>query len=248
MMAGSNAGTPDAVVIGAGPNGLVAANILADAGWSVVGCEEQRAPGGGVRSGPGPAGLLRFMRFGLLPVRKLTEEEFTGPGSLLLAGCALHADLTPETAASSLYGWLLAMLGHQYGWPVPEGGSGQLTGAMVRRLKVRGGSVRCGDAVRQVVVRRGRAVAVRTGSGVEIPARRAVLAATAATQLYGDLVSWEHLPARLRDDLRRFQWDYSTFKVDWAWRGPVPWQAGGVGGGGTVHAGGRLDELRESAA
>ena len=360
MTAGTNPGTPDAVVIGAGPNGLVAANILADAGWSVVVCEEQPEPGGAVRSGPGPAegfvydhcsafypmaaasraiqslhleqyglswthakevlahplpdgraavlsrdldrtaasldglgagdgaawkrlyglwqkvgphlldalfvpfppvrsglrlaaslgpaGLLRFMRFGLLPVRKLTEEEFSGPGSLLLAGCALHADLTPETAASSLYGWLLAMLGHQYGWPVPEGGSGQLTAAMVRRLKEHGGSVRCGDAVRQVIVRRGRAVAVRTGSGEEIPARRAVLAATAATQLYGDLVGWEHLPARLRDDMRRFQWDYSTFKVDWALRRPVPWLAPGVAPAGTVHVSGSLDEMSDYAA
>ena len=30
----------------------------------------------------------------------------------------------PESAGSSMYGWLLAMLGHQYGWPVPEGGPG----------------------------------------------------------------------------------------------------------------------------
>src|SRR5438067_8017299 len=51
MMAGSNAGTPDAVVIGAGPNGLVAANILADAGLGVVVCEEQPEPGKAVRSG-----------------------------------------------------------------------------------------------------------------------------------------------------------------------------------------------------
>lgn len=360
VAAGSNAGMPDAVVIGAGPNGLVGANVLADAGWSVVVCEQQPEPGGGVRSGTGPAegfvydhcsafypmaaasraiqalelenyglkwlhapevlahplpdgraavlsrdldrttaaldglgagdgaawwrlyqlwervgphlldalvvpfppvrcglrlaatlgpaGLLRFMRFGLLPVRKLIDEEFSGPGSLLLAGCSLHADLTPETAASSLYGWLLAMLGHQYGWPVPEGGSGQLTAALVRRLKERGGVLRCADAVRQVIVRRGRAVAVRTESGDEIPARRAVLAATAATQLYGGLVGWQHLPARLRDDLRRFQWDYSTFKVDWALRRPVPWQAGGVAGAGTVHIAGSLDEMSDYAA
>ncbi|WP_229859918.1 phytoene desaturase family protein, partial [Streptomyces anandii] len=40
---------PDAVVIGAGPNGLVAANLLADAGWSVEVLEEQPEPGGGVR-------------------------------------------------------------------------------------------------------------------------------------------------------------------------------------------------------
>ncbi|MYR61553.1 NAD(P)-binding protein, partial [Streptomyces sp. SID625] len=40
---------PDAVVIGAGPNGLVAANVLADAGWSVQVLEEQPGPGGAVR-------------------------------------------------------------------------------------------------------------------------------------------------------------------------------------------------------
>jgi phytoene dehydrogenase-like protein len=360
MVTSSHAGTPDAVVIGAGPNGLVAANLLADAGWDVVVCEEQPEPGGGVRSGPGPAegfvydhcsafypmtvasraiqslrleryglrwshakevlahplldgraavlsrdldctataleglgagdgaawrrlyqlweelgphlldalfvpfppvrsglrlaatlrapGLLRFLRFALLPVRKLAEEEFSGPGSLLLAGCALHADLMPESAASSLYGWLLAMLGHQYGWPVPEGGSGQLTAALVRRLRERGGSVRCGDAVRQIIVRGGRAVAVRTSAGEEIPAHRAVLAAMAATQLYGGLVGWEHLPVRLREDLRRFQWDYSTFKVDWSLRRPVPWQASGVAGAGTVHVAADLDEMSDYTA
>lgn len=40
----------DAVVIGAGPNGLVAANILADSGWSVLVCEAGDRPGGAVRS------------------------------------------------------------------------------------------------------------------------------------------------------------------------------------------------------
>ncbi len=39
----------DAVVIGAGPNGLVAANLLADAGWSVEVLEAQDQPGGAVR-------------------------------------------------------------------------------------------------------------------------------------------------------------------------------------------------------
>ena len=193
-------------------------------------------------------GLLRFARFALLPVRRLIEEEFTGPGSLLLAGSALHADLMPESAGSSLYGWLLAMLGHQYGWPVPEGGAGQLTAALVRRLAERGGILRCGDGVRQVVVRHGRAVAVRTSSGAEIAARRAVLAAMSAPRLYGGLVSWDHLPPRFRDDMRRFHWDYSTFKVDWALRQPVPWLAPEVAGAGTVHIAASLDELTDYSA
>lgn len=42
---------PDAIVIGAGPNGLLAANMLADAGWSVEVLEAQDRPGGAVKSG-----------------------------------------------------------------------------------------------------------------------------------------------------------------------------------------------------
>jgi phytoene dehydrogenase-like protein len=42
--------TPDAVVIGAGPNGLVAANRLVDAGWEVLVLEAQPTIGGAVRS------------------------------------------------------------------------------------------------------------------------------------------------------------------------------------------------------
>jgi phytoene dehydrogenase-like protein len=47
---GDASGVPDAIVIGAGPNGLVAANLLADAGWSVDVLESQPRPGGAVKS------------------------------------------------------------------------------------------------------------------------------------------------------------------------------------------------------
>ncbi len=353
--------TADAVVIGAGPNGLVAANLLADAGWDVEVLEAQDEPGGGVRSDRGahpeyvsdvcsafyplgvgspvmrglgleghglewlhapavlahplpdgrcavlerdpaataaslealgagdgeawlrlyalweelgddvlrailtpfppvragaalaarlgPAGALRLARFLLLPVRRLGEEEFTGPGGpLLLAGSALHADLFPESPGSSVFAWLLTMLGQRYGWPVPAGGAGALTRALVRRLESRGGRVRCGTPVTSVVVREGRALGVRTAGGDAVRARRAVLADVAAPALYGGLVGWEHLPARLRDDVRRFQWDFSTFKVDWALSGPVPWSAPDAARAGTVHLASGLNALTDHTA
>ena len=47
--------TCDAVVIGVGHNGLVAANLLADAGWDVIVVEAAEHPGGAVRSSCGLA-------------------------------------------------------------------------------------------------------------------------------------------------------------------------------------------------
>ncbi|GIG68752.1 hypothetical protein Pen01_50470 [Phytomonospora endophytica] len=49
-VADTHAMTSDAVVVGAGHNGLVAANVPADAGWDVTVLEASQRPGGGVRS------------------------------------------------------------------------------------------------------------------------------------------------------------------------------------------------------
>lgn len=352
---------PQAVVVGAGPNGLVGANLLADAGWSVEVLEAQPEPGGAVRSdrgvrpdhvsdlfssfyplaaaspvlaglrleeeglrwsraprvlahplrdgrcavlepgagntaagleafgaGDGDAWLdlcaswdrlrpgilgalftpfppvraslrlaaalrsgggLRLARSILLPVRRMGEEEFRGEaGRLLLAGTALHADLGPEAAGSGGFGWLMSMLGQTYGFPVPRGGAGELTAALVRRLERRGGAVRCGERVDEVVVRGGRAVGVRTAAGESVPASRAVLADVSAPALYGALVDARHLPGRLLRDLRRFQWDSATFKVDWALNAPVPWTAGQAASAGTVHLADGVDGLTRFAA
>ncbi|MEV6842767.1 NAD(P)/FAD-dependent oxidoreductase [Actinoplanes sp. NPDC051411] len=344
----------DAVVVGAGHNGLVAANLLADAGWSVLVLEAQETPGGAVRSaevlGPGhvtdlfsafyplgaaspvlrglrlpdfglqwshapavlahvlpdgrsvvmsrdlsetaasvdafaagdgdawidlvhrwdrledavlealfrpfppvrpgldllrrlgPADAARFARFAMLPVRRLGEEQFRGAGArLLLAGTALHSDMSADEPGSAVFGWLMTMVGQRYGFPVPRGGSGMLTQALVRRLTERGGELRCGTPVDRIVIRDGRARAVRTAGGELVRARRAVVADVDVPALYLKLVGSEHLPSRMLDDLRRFQWDPSTLKVNWALSAPMPWKSAEVRRAGTVHLGTDLD-------
>jgi phytoene dehydrogenase-like protein len=197
----------------------------------------------------GPGGLLRFVRFSLLPVRRLAEERFHGDGAgWLLAGNALHADFAPESAGSGLFGWVLCGLAQQHGFPTPEGGAARLTAALVDRLRAHGGRLECRTRVERVLIRRGAAVGVRTSDGREITAGRAVLAGTVAPVLFRDLVGEEHLPAALRVDLRAFQFDTATVKVDWSLDAPIAWTAEEARRAGTVHIADGIDELTRTTA
>ncbi|MEU5788833.1 NAD(P)/FAD-dependent oxidoreductase [Micromonospora purpureochromogenes] len=360
-MTGTGIETADAVVIGAGHNGLVAANLLADAGWDVLVLEATGAPGGAVRSAevtapgylsdlyssfyplgyaspvlrglrldayglawthapdvlahvlpdgraavlnrdpdrsaasmeafaPGDgqrwldayddwrtisrplvnalftpfppvrdglellgrlrtAGALRLARRLVLPSRQFGRELFRGEGApALMASCALHTDLSPDDAGSGIYGWLLAMLGQEVGWPVPVGGAQRITDALVARLIAKGGRITYSARVDRVLVARGRAMGVRTEGGATWRARRAVLADVPAPALYLDLVGAAWLPPRLLEDLDHFRWDGSTVKVDWALDGPMPWTNPQVAGAGTVHLATDVDGLTRYAA
>jgi phytoene dehydrogenase-like protein len=194
-------------------------------------------------------GTLRLARHALLPVRRMTEEMFQGIGAgLLLGGSALHTDLSPEAAGSGFYGWLLACLGQQVGFPVPGGGAGELTAALVRRLRAKGGDVVCRSRVEKVEIRGGRAVAVKLDDGGSEVAKRAVVADVNADMLYRELVGEDHLPPGVVADLRHFQWDTSTVKVDWALSRPVPWIAPEAADAGTVHVADDFNNLTEFTA
>lgn len=206
-------------------------------------------PAAGLARELGAGDLLRFARMLATPAARFGEETFAGAGArLLVSGNALHTDLGPGQSGGAAFGWLLAMLGQDVGFAVPEGGAGRLADALVSRLAAAGGRVECGRGVAQVVLGGGRALGVRDEHGRFVRARRAVVAAVPAPTLYLDLVGAEHLPARLRADLARFQWDAATIKVDWALSRPIPWADPRVGGAGTVHLGVDEDGLVSMSA
>ena len=171
----------------------------------------------------GRRGALDLARLAVLPVRRLAAEHFRGDGArLLLTGNAMHADVPPDAAGSGLLGWLLTMLGQDVGFPVPQGGAGNLALAMQSRLAAAGGQIWTGAKVESIIVGGGRALGVRTADGRSVRARRAVLADVDAPTLYHDLVGDHLLPAGLRRDLGRFHWDNSTLKLNWALSSPPP--------------------------
>ena len=197
----------------------------------------------------GVAGGVDLARLAALPVRRLAAEQFTGEGAgLLLTGNAMHSDVPPDAAGSGAFGWLLAMLGQDVGFPVPRGGAQCLADALVGRAAAAGADLRTGERVDQVVLRGDRAVGVRTAGGALVRVRRAVLADVSAPALYRDLVGAERLPARLVQALDRFQLDWPTVKVNWALDSPVPWTAAQARGAGTVHLGVDMDGFVDMAA
>lgn len=348
----------DAVVVGAGHNGLVAANLLADAGWDVVVVEATPHAGGAVRSDDvttpgfstdlfssfypmtaaspvirglhledhglrwthapsvlahlrpdGPAAVLHrdaertaaeieadhpgdgepwlrlageWDRYGealmdallspfppiragvrvaakarldlwdlarrtILPVHTMARELFGGDmAPLLLAGNALHADVTPEAAPSGFLGNLLVQLGQTVGFPVPVGGAERIIDALVARLDAAGGTLLLNEPVSRVVVERERAVGVSTVNQ-RIEARHAVLAACDAQLLYGQLIDDSDLPASFLGRMRNFQRSAATVKVDYALSVPVPWSDARASDAGTVHIADSIDELTTTA-
>jgi phytoene dehydrogenase-like protein len=187
---------------------------------------------------------LRLARFASLPGRRMGDELFESEqAQLLLAGNAAHADVPHDSLGSGAFGWLLAMLGQDVGFPVPRGGAGKLAEALESRAKTAGAQIFLGDRVDALLVEGGRAVGVRTAGGRVVRTRRAVIADITAPSLFRDLVPSDALPPRFLEDLDNFEWDLPTVKVNWAVAGKVPWRAAGAAGAGTVHVGADVDGL-----
>lgn len=192
----------------------------------------------------GPLRIPAFARFALLSAQAIAARWFRGPGgAALLAGNALHTDLTPGSSPSGVIGWVLTCLGQEVGWPVPEGGAGRLSGALLDRLRARGGRVLCRERVVGIDVRGGRAVAVRTAGGTSYDASRAVVATTGAPALFLELLAPEHVPAAVRRRMKRFEYDHATVKVDWALDRPIPWVADEARTSAGVHVAGAIEEM-----
>nr|MBA3555460.1 NAD(P)/FAD-dependent oxidoreductase [Gemmatimonadales bacterium] len=135
----------------------------------------------------GPLHIGRLAEVFLSRGRALAERWFSSTAARrVLPGLALHVDVGPDDRFSAALGFVLGMTATTGGFAVPEGGARSLADALVGCLRARGGRLRLGARVARVVVRDGRARAVRLADGEEIAAR-VVLADTDVATLLLDL-------------------------------------------------------------
>lgn len=184
----------------------------------------------------------------LTPITELARSRFTDDRTrALLAAGITHTDVAADAAFSSSYALILAMLAQTRGMPVPVGGAGRITDALVRMLLQAGGSLSCGVSARRVVIERGRAIGVETADGTVVRARRAVVANTGILALCRDLVGESHLPGRYLDGLRRFRHGSGMFKVDVALDAAPAWKSPELQRCGVVHLTGSLEDMSRAA-
>jgi phytoene dehydrogenase-like protein len=182
---------------------------------------------------PPPKHPILMARFGLRAMasaRVRAEALFRGERARgLFAGLAAHAVLPLESAFTASFGYLFALLGHAYGWPLARGGSQRIADALSSCLGSLGGEIELGH---------------RVSSLDDLPGATVVIFDLTPRQIVA--IARDKLPPGYRRALGRYRYGPAAFKLDWALSGPIPWAASECRQAATVHLGGTFDEIAAS--
>jgi phytoene dehydrogenase-like protein len=176
--------------------------------------------------------LARFGLRALQPAERLARATFSGDRArALFGGIAAHSLLPLSAFGSSAFGIVLGAAAHVVGWPIPRGGAGALSAALVSYLASLGGTVETDAPVESLS---------------ELKGADAILLDLTPRQILR--IAGSALPDGVRRALARYRYGPGAFKIDWALSAPIPWRDPECSTAATVHVGGTLAELVESEA
>jgi phytoene dehydrogenase-like protein len=127
---------------------------------------------------------------------------------------------------SSAFALVLGLAGHAVGWPIPRGGSQQISNALAGYLRELGGVIEVNQRIEKLK---------------DLPKSRAVLLDVSVWEFLR--IAGQELPSSYRGRLESFRHAPGIFKIDYALSEPVPWRAEACRRAGTIHLGGGLDEI-----
>jgi phytoene dehydrogenase-like protein len=180
-----------------------------------------------------PRHPFAMTRFGLNAIRSASsfvrsrfKEDRT---RTFFAGAVAHSCLSLDRVGTTAFGLVLLTLGHYGGWPVPRGGSQQISNALAAYLKTLGGEI---------------VTKLRVQSLDDLAPSACVLFDLTPRQLLR--IAGERFSPAFKNKLAAYRYGPGVFKMDWALDGPVPWRAPACAQAATVHLGGSLAEIEES--
>jgi phytoene dehydrogenase-like protein len=178
-----------------------------------------------------PRHPLLMARFGINALgsaQSLARSHFVSPRTrAVFAGLVGHSFLSFDHPLSAAVGLLFGITIHAVGWPIPRGGAGALSRALIGHLNALGGTV-------------------HTAHRVDADALRAMNCALTLLDVSpGQLMALagDRLAPAYRRSLERFQRAPGAFKVDYALSEPAPWRARECRRAITVHVGGTFEEI-----
>ncbi len=173
--------------------------------------------------------LARFALPALLPAAMLARRYRSPAARALVAGSGAHSFLPLDAPLTGGIGLALLVAGHAVGWPLPRGGSQKIADALAACLREHGGEIETGHRVQSLR---------------ELPPHQVALLDLVPRDVLA--VSDGRLGGRYAAQLARYRHGPAAFKLDLVLDGPIPWRDADCGRAGTVHVGGRLEEIMAS--
>ena len=174
-----------------------------------------------------PITLAHFGILALCPAMLLAKFLFRSePARALFSGIAAHSFLPLEAPVSSAFALVLGLAGHAVGWPIPRGGSQQITNALGAYLRELGGKIEFHHRVESLN---------------DLPKSRAILLDVSVWEFLR--IAGQQLPSRYSRRLKSFRHGPGVFKIDYALSEPIPWKSEACRRAGTIHLGGGIDEI-----
>jgi phytoene dehydrogenase-like protein len=174
--------------------------------------------------------MARFGLAAVQPAQMLAAGHLGGiRARALFAGLAAHSFLAFDQPLSSAAGLMLGIAAHAVGWPIPKGGAGAISHALIAHLQSLGGTIHPSQRVDAKLFR-------ELGGETTL-----TLFDTAPHSLLS--IAGDRLTHRYRRTIARFRRAPGAFKVDYALSEAVPWRANACLRAITVHLGGTFEEI-----
>jgi phytoene dehydrogenase-like protein len=194
--------------------------------WSVLSAEILRPLNVFTRH---PFLLARFGLVGFPPAKIVAQFFRSERTKALFAGLAAHSFLSLDEPLSAAFGVILGAAAHAVGWPIPRGGAQSITNALGAHVSSLGGTLKVSTRVEDLSAL----------SNYDV-----ILCDVTPHQLLR--VARNRFPARFARRLVKYRYGPGVFKVDYALRCPIPWNAPDCMRAATVHLGGSLREIAAS--